>query len=76
MSTLRQPYNELSPEVYNALVQAKIALESELDSALLELVYLRVSQINGCAFCLEMHSQALRKSGVAQTKLDALAAGG
>ncbi len=27
MSTLRQPYNELSPEVYNALVQAKIALE-------------------------------------------------
>ena len=74
MSTLRQPYNELSPEVYNALVQAKIALEkSELDSALLELVYLRVSQINGCAFCLEMHSKALRKSGVAQTKLDALA---
>lgn len=56
MSTLRQPYNELSPEVYNALVQAKIALEkSELDGALLELVYLRVSQINGCAFCLEMH---------------------
>ena len=74
MSTLRQPYNELSPEVYNALVQAKIALEkSELDGALLELVYLRVSQINGCAFCLEMHSKALRKAGVAQAKLDALA---
>ena len=64
MNTLRQPYNELSPEVYNALVQAKIALEkSELDGAL----------INGCAFCLEMHSKALRKSGVAQNKLDALA---
>ena len=74
MNTLRQPYNELSPEVYNALVQAKIALEkSELDGALIELVYLRVSQINGCAFCLEMHSKALRKSGVAQDKLDALA---
>ena len=74
MNTLRQPYNELSPEVYNALVQAKIALEkSELDGALIELVYLRVSQINGCAFCLEMHSKALRKSGVAQAKLDALA---
>ena len=64
MNTLRQPYNELSLEVYNALVQAKIALEkSELDGALIELVYLRVSQINGCAFCLEMHSKALRKSG-------------
>ena len=36
MNTLRQPYNELSPEVYNALVQAKIALEkSELDGALI-----------------------------------------
>ena len=74
MNTLRQPYNELSPEVYNALVKAKITLEkSELDGALIELVYLRVSQINGCAFCLEMHSKALRKSGVAQNKLDALA---
>ena len=74
MTTLRQPYNELSPEVYNALVQASIALEkSELGNTLIELVYLRVSQINGCAFCLEMHSKALRKSGVAQNKLDALA---
>lgn len=34
---------------------------------------MRVSQINGCAFCLEMHSKALRKSGVPQHKLDALA---
>ena len=59
MTMLRQPYYELSPEIYNALVQASI--------------YLRVSQINGCAFCLEMHSKALRKSGVAQAKLDALA---
>lgn len=61
MTTLRQPYYELSPAVYNALVQAKTALEnSTLDTTLMELVYLRVSQINGCAFCLEMHSKALR----------------
>lgn len=74
MTPLRQPYNELSPDVYNGLVQASLALEkSSLDSTLLELIYLRVSQINGCAFCLEMHSKALRKSGVDQAKLDALA---
>ena len=74
MSQLRQPFSELSPEVYKGLVQASIALEkSELGSALVELVYLRVSQINGCAFCLEKHSQALRKGGMAQSKLDALA---
>ena len=74
MTMLRQPYYELSPEVYNALVQAKKALDhSTLDIALLELVYLRISQINGCAFCLEMHGEALRKTGVEQRKLDALA---
>ena len=59
MNQLRQPFSELSPEVYKGLVQASIALEkSELGNALVELVYLRVSQINGCAFCLEMHSKA------------------
>ena len=74
MTMLRQPYYELSPEVYNALVQASKALENcALEPTLPELIYLRVSQINGCAFCLEMHSKALRKSGVAQNKLDALA---
>lgn len=36
-------------------------------------MYLRVSQINGCAFCLEMHTAALRKRGMVQEKLDALA---
>ena len=74
MTALRQPYSELSPNVYAGLVQASIALEkSSLERTLLELLYLRVSQINGCAFCLEMHSKALRKSGVEQAKLDALA---
>ncbi|ETJ32354.1 hypothetical protein Q604_UNBC13184G0001, partial [human gut metagenome] len=55
-------FNDLMrPAMYNALVQAKTALEnSTLDTTLMELVYLRVSQINGCAFCLEMHSKALR----------------
>ena len=67
MSQLRQPFSELSPEVYKGLVQASIALEkSELGNALVELVYLR-------AFCLEKHSQALRKGGMAQSKLGALA---
>lgn len=44
MTTLRQPYYELSPAVYNALVQAKTALEnSTLDTTLMELVYLRIA---------------------------------
>lgn len=69
MSQLRQPFSELSPEVYKGLVQASIALEkSELGSALVELVYLRVSQINGCAFCLEAQPGAAQgRYGAKQT---------
>ncbi len=74
MTTLRQPYFDLSPAVYRPMLQALKGLEaSSLGSTLIELVFLRVSQINGCAYCLEMHSRALRKDGVDQVKLDALA---
>ncbi|WP_263140727.1 carboxymuconolactone decarboxylase family protein [Pseudomonas sp. RIT-PI-AD] len=74
MSSLRLPYQELSPEAYRSLVGVKKALEqSRLGKPLIELVYLRISQINGCAFCLEMHAKALRASGEATERLDALA---
>jgi AhpD family alkylhydroperoxidase len=40
---------------------------------MIELIYLRISQINGCAFCLDKHSSTLRDSGIAVRKLDQLA---
>ena len=40
-----------------------------LPRSLVDLVFLRVSQINGCAFCIDMHSRDLRKAGVAAEKL-------
>jgi AhpD family alkylhydroperoxidase len=74
MSTLRLPYSTLSPAAYQGLLATKSALDhSSLGKPLIELVYLRVSQINGCAFCLEMHAKALRAGGMAQAKLDSLA---
>lgn len=74
MSTLRLPYSTLSPAAYQGLLATKAALDhSSLGKPLIELVYLRVSQINGCAFCLEMHAKALRAGGMAQAKLDSLA---
>lgn len=74
MSTLRLPYQTLSPEAYQGLSLTKKALDkSSLGKPFIELIYLRVSQINGCAFCLEMHAAALRRSGVADAKLDSLA---
>ena len=45
-----------------------------LDAGLRAIVEARASQINGCAFCLAMHSDDARNAGVEQLKLDALAA--
>ncbi|MDW2981335.1 MAG: carboxymuconolactone decarboxylase family protein [Rhodanobacter sp.] len=44
-------------------------MQSGLDPVLVDLVYLRVSQINGCAYCLDMHTRDLVKKGVAIDKL-------
>jgi len=44
-----------------------------LGKEFLELVFLRVSQINGCAYCMDMHSSALVKAGVEPRKLHTLA---
>lgn len=74
MSALRQPYYELSTEAMQGLLATKAALErGPLGKALVELLYLRVSQLNGCAYCLEKHSESLREEGVSQVKLDSLA---
>lgn len=74
MTTPRLPYATLSPEAYQGLIATKNALDkSPLGKKLIELVYLRISQINGCAFCLGMHSGALRQDGESQIRLDSLA---
>ena len=71
---LRLPYFDLSPDALAGLLAVGACLEkSSLGRELIELIYLRVSQINGCAFCLKKHSKALRDSGVSQDKLDILA---
>jgi len=44
-----------------------------LDASICQLVEVRVSQITGCAFCLGLHSDRARKTGVEQVKLDTLA---
>ncbi|MDR3494524.1 MAG: carboxymuconolactone decarboxylase family protein [Ancalomicrobiaceae bacterium] len=45
-----------------------------IDKALIELMKVRVSQLNGCAFCINMHIGLARKHGVSQLKLDLLPA--
>lgn len=51
---------------------SKSALDLGLDKTVSELVKLRVSQINGCAFCMAFHLKLLRSYGAEQGKLDLL----
>jgi AhpD family alkylhydroperoxidase len=48
--------------------------KSQIEKSLLDLVYFRVSQINGCAYCLDMHSKDLRAKGETEQRLYLLSA--
>ena len=70
MSGEREQYWKVAPEGYKALLQMHSYLKGcGLDSKLLHLVYLRVSQINRCAFCIDMHARDARKSGETEQRL-------
>lgn len=68
--TQRMDYNAATPAGVKALggVYGHI-LQSGLPKSLVELVYLRVSQINGCAYCIDMHWRDLLKQGIAVDKV-------
>lgn len=58
--------------------QAMLALHAQvkksgLDPALVELVKVRASQLNGCAYCVALHVDEARKAGVSETRLHLLA---
>jgi len=61
----RMDYNAASPAGMKALSAVYgYVRESGLPSRLVDLVFLRVSQINGCAFCIDVHSRDLLKAGL------------
>jgi len=62
--TLRLPYAKLTPLPYKALTDASTALrQASIGKKLVDLVFLRVSQINGCAFCIDKHAFDLLAQG-------------
>jgi AhpD family alkylhydroperoxidase len=73
--TRRLDYDRIAPAGVKALggVYGYI-MQSNLPAALINLVYLRVSQINNCAYCLDVHMRDLLKSGVKIEKLALLQA--
>jgi AhpD family alkylhydroperoxidase len=69
----RLDYHAAAPKSAQALVGFSAKAAPNLEPRLRELVNLRVSQINGCAFCLDMHAAALAKLGVDPRALATLA---
>lgn len=61
------------PEAIAALRALGHSAAKDMDQGLLELVKVRASQLNGCAFCLQLHVNRARQAGVAQDRLDQLA---
>jgi len=70
-----EDFRSQAPEAYAGLVAlSKAASAAGVDKAISELAKVRASQINGCAFCLRMHVDIGRRLGIAEEKLDLLAA--
>jgi len=66
----RLDYFKLAPGARTAMYAVeKYARESGLEAGLLELVRLRASQINGCAYCLDMHTKDARAHGETEQRL-------
>ena len=74
MSHARKEYRDfmsLTPDAYDAvLALGQIAGKAGMDKQLLELIKLRASQINGCAFCVQYHILEGEKLGVPADKLN------
>lgn len=61
---------KISPEAYRALAAVQSYVDkSGLERTLLELVKMRASQINGCAYCIDMHSKDARIHGETEQRL-------
>lgn len=79
MAQVREGHRRVSiiehqPDLMRTYVALNQAVDACLERALHELVKLRASQINRCAFCLEMHTREARDIGLSQEKLDLLPA--
>ncbi len=71
----RADFRSASPGSYQAMLAlSQYSGESGLERSLLELVKTRASQINGCAFCLQMHTRDARKAGETEERLHLLPA--
>jgi AhpD family alkylhydroperoxidase len=68
---LRMNYRTANPAVFQALLRMEdTAKKSAIDPKLYELIKIRASQINGCSFCVDMHTRDLRNMGETEQRLN------
>ncbi len=68
--TQRVDYKAASPHAFKAMAGLQAAVNhSGLEPALLELIKVRASQINGCAFCIDMHYREGREKGLSEAQM-------
>lgn len=71
----RTDFYTASPDAMKAMIALEVAVNKlGLEAPLLELVKLRASQINGCAFCIDMHTTDARKAGETDRRMHGVAA--
>jgi AhpD family alkylhydroperoxidase len=69
----RMSLGKVVPAAYDAMLGLENYVNSTgLDRSLLELIKIRASQLNGCAFCLDMHTKDARKNGETEQRIYAL----
>jgi AhpD family alkylhydroperoxidase len=71
--TMRLNYWAVAPEAVKAMMGLEQAVKDMgLEPSLFHLIKLRASQINGCAYCIDMHNREARADGESQQRLDLL----
>ena len=71
----RVDYRKAAPDAFKAMLDLEAGVHrSGLEHSLIELVKMRVSQINGCGYCLDMHSKDARAAGETEQRLYLLSA--
>lgn len=69
----RLDFAKSAPKVFRALIGFDAAARDGLDPALVELIQIRASHINHCAYCLHMHTNDARKAGESEDRLHLVA---
>ena len=71
----RIEFGKVAPEIYRALTAlSEQVKKTSIDKRLVDMIYLRTSQLNGCAYCVDMHSHDLAAEGETPQRIALVAA--